>query len=179
MSLDVQRIKVIAFDVFGTLVRLKDEVPHEEIKAYADHIRKPEWSPLTLPESWKQLKAFDDSSIVLKMLRRHFMVVTLSNGPLGLQAALLKNNDIDVDAIVPLEIARVFKPNEGAYRAAADILGIPPENWLMVTANEKFGDLEASKAVGMQSQLIRGDEVVDLYDLIRELVRWVTYFSSS
>ena len=171
MSLDVSRIKVIAFDVFGTLVRLKDEVPHEEIKAYADHIRKPEWSPLVLPDSWKNLKAFDDSAIVLKMLRRHFMVVTLSNGPLGLQAALLKNNDVDVDAIVPLEIAQVFKPNPRAYWAASEILDITPENWLMVTANEKFGDLEASKSVGMQSQLIRGDEVVDLYDLIRELVR--------
>ena len=103
---------------FGTLVRLKDEVPREEIKAYADHISKPEWSPLVLPDSWKNLKAFDDSAIVLKMLRRHFMVVTLSNGPLGLQAALLKNNDVDVDAIVPLEIAQVFKPNPRAYWAS-------------------------------------------------------------
>lgn len=171
MSLDVSKIKVIAFDVFGTLVRLKDEVPHEEIKAYANHIRKQEWSPLTLPDSWKTLKAFDDSAIVLKMLRHHFTVVTLSNGPLGLQTALLKNNGIQVDAIIPLEIARVFKPNPRAYQAAAEILGVPAENWLMVTANEKFGDLEASKSIGMQSQLIRDDQLVDLYDFIRELVR--------
>lgn len=168
--LDISKIKVIAFDVFGTLVKF-DGVPRKEVKAYADHIRKPEWSPFSLPDSWKNLKAFDDCAIVLKMLRHHFTVVTLSNGPLGLQTALLKNNGIDVDAIVPLEIARVFKPNPRAYQAAAEILGVHAENWLMVTANEKFGDLEASKSIGMQSQLIRGDEVVDLYDLIRELVR--------
>ena len=165
MSLDVSRIKVIAFDVFGTLVKF-DGVPHEEIKAYADHIRKPEWSPLVLPDSWKNLKAFDDSQYTVDLLRLHqFMVVTLSNGPLGIQAHLLRNNAIPVDAIIPLEIARVFKPNPRAYQAASEILGIPPENWLMVTANEKFGDLEASKLIGMQSQLIRGDELPQAYNL--------------
>lgn len=28
----------------------------------------------------------------------------------------------------------------------------------MVTANEKFGDLEAARALGMQAVLIRGDD---------------------
>lgn len=168
MSLDISRIKVIAFDVFGTLVKL-DGVPEEERKAYWNHIHKPEWSPLELPDSWGKLVAFSEVADAIDRLREDFMVVTLSNGPLGLQARILKNNDISVDAIVPLEIARVFKPNQSAYLAASEILGIPPENFLMVTANEKFGDLEASKSIGMQSQLIRGREVLSLKHLAEKL----------
>ena len=159
MSLDVSRIRVVAFDVFGTLVNL-DGVPKEEVKAYADHIRQPEWSPLVLPDSWKRLYAFSDSSPGINRIAQRHMVVTLSNGPLGLQATLLYLNDINVHAIIPLELAKVFKPNPLAYLAASEMLDIPPENWLMVTANEKFGDLEASKSVGMQSVLIR-DETID------------------
>lgn len=169
MALDIKRIKVVAFDVFGTLVRIKDRVPHDELKAYADHIRKPDWSPLVLPKSWEDLTAFEDVRTALSLLSYRFMVVTLSNGPLGLQANLLKNNRIAVHAIVPLELAQVFKPNPRSYLAAAEMIGIPAEHWLMVSANKTFGDIEASRSVGMQSQLVRCEEMVDLDELVCEL----------
>jgi len=162
---DVKRIKVIAFDVFGTLVKF-DGVPQHERDAYAHAIQQPTWSPLTLPDSWKKLPAFDDCVRAIKLLRQNFMVVTLSNGPIGLQAHLLRHNRISVDAIVPLELAQVFKPNHAAYVAAETILGVPAENFLMVSANEKFGDIEASVAMGMQSQLIRHEEVPTLMNLV-------------
>ncbi len=36
-------IKALAFDVFGTVFDL-NFVPREEIRAYVDHIKQPEWS---------------------------------------------------------------------------------------------------------------------------------------
>lgn len=148
-------VKVIAFDTFGTVFDLGG-VPPSEVRAYARHIRQPVWSPLALPAHWEWLPAHPDAAEGISRLRERFLVVTCSNGPLGLLAKLSKFNDIHWDAIIPLEMNRVFKPNPVAYLTVCDVLGVEPSTVLMVTANEKFGDLEASRAVGMKSILIRG-----------------------
>ena len=147
-------IKVIAFDVFGTVFDLSG-VERSEIKDYADHIRKPEWSPLNLPESWKTLPAHPDAAEGISKLRERFMVVTCSNGPVSLLTELSKHNQISWDMIIPIELNKVYKPNHKAYLTICEVMGVHPDEVLMVTANEYFGDLEASKEVGMSSILIR------------------------
>lgn len=161
-------IKVIAFDVFGTVFDLSN-VPREEIKAYIDHIKQPEWSPLTLPSSWERLPAHPDAAEGIEMLRSKFTVVTCSNGPLGLLTKLSKFNKISWDAIIPLELSKAFKPKPDAYMTVCDVLGVTPEEVMMVTANEKFGDLEASKALGMRPMLIRNDEIKTIVELAKRI----------
>lgn len=162
-------IKVIAFDTFGTVFDLSG-VPHEEIRAYAQHIRQDEWSPLKLPDSWLSLPAHPDSAEGIAMLRKDFFVVTCSNGPLGLLAKLSKNNGISWDAIIPLELNKVFKPNPKAYLTVCEVLDVSPDEVLMVTANEHFGDLEASRALGMSAVLIRGaSPYKDIIDLVNNI----------
>lgn len=147
-------IKVIAFDVFGTVFDLSG-VPRSEIKAYADHIRKPEWSPLHLPASWEKLPAHDDARRGIERLRARYTVCTMSNGPLKMLANLSKHNEIVWDAIVPIEMKRVYKPNPAAYETICELFGVGPEEVMIVTANEKFGDLEAAEKLGMMRSLIR------------------------
>lgn len=148
-------IKLIAFDVFGTVFDLSG-VPRQEIRDYAAHIRQPEWSPLVLPKSWEVLPAYPDSPSGIALLRSlGFMVVTMSNGPLGLLAKLSKHNRVSWDAITPLEMRRVYKPNPTAYMMLCDVYDVKPAEVLMVTANEKFGDLEAAEALGMNTAWIR------------------------
>lgn len=147
-------MNVIAFDVFNTVVDLAS-VDRDEVRAYADHIKQPEWSPLRLPESWENLPAFADSAEGIARLRKKFMVVTCSNGPLGMMARLLKNAGLQFDAIIPLELNRVFKPNDQAYLTVCEVLGVPGPRVRMVTANKKFGDLEAADRLGMFATLIR------------------------
>lgn len=48
-------IECIAFDLFGTVFDLS-AMPKQEIKDYIAHVRKPEWSPLTLPGTWRDMK---------------------------------------------------------------------------------------------------------------------------
>ncbi len=162
--------KVIAFDTFGTVFDLST-VPHQEIKNYADHIHQSEWTPLRLPDSWEHLKAHPDAAEGIARLREKFIVVTCSNGPLGLLAKLSKNNGISWDAIVPLELNKVFKTNPKAYMTVCEVLNVEPKDVLMVTANETFGDLEASRALGMEAILIRGKEgpktIIELADLLK------------
>ena len=164
-------MKVIAFDVFGTVFDLKP-VDREEVRAYAHHIRQEQWSPLKLPKSWESLNAHPDSKDGIAMLRKDYIVVTCSNGPLGLLTKLSKHNSISWDAIIPLELNKVFKPNPQAYMTVCEVLDIKPEEMIMVTANEKFGDLEASRKLGMEAILIRGETgpktIVELAETLKQ-----------
>lgn len=152
-------IEIIAFDIFGTVVDMSD-VPREELIAYGQHIRQPEYSPLRLPDSWANIPAHPDSAEGLYRLRKKYITVTLSNGPLGLLTRLSKNNHLEWDAVFPVEMAKSFKPNPEPYRLLADAFYVDPSKVMMVTANKTFGDLEASAAIGMTPQLIRGESSV-------------------
>lgn len=166
-------IKLIAFDIFGTIFDLS-KTPKNEIREYGEHIRKPEWSPLKLPKSWENLDAHGDCYCGLSELRSMgYIVVTLSNGPLGLQTKLSKNNGIVWDAITPLEINKVFKPNPRAYESLCEIYDFQPNEIMMVTANKTFGDLEASAKLGMRPCLIRDKdgECIDVVDLYEKLYK--------
>lgn len=162
-------MKVIAFDVFGTVVDLS-EADRQEVRDYANHIRREQWSPLTLPYSWQWFPAHADSVEGIKRLRRKFFVVTCTNGPLGLIAKLSKFNGIEWDAIIPLELNRVFKPQPKAYLTVCEVLGVEPYDVMMVTANKAFGDIEASRTLGMTPRLIRGESPLKtIIDLAKSL----------
>jgi 2-haloalkanoic acid dehalogenase type II len=158
-------MKVIAFDVFNTVFDLSSR-PREEVIAYGNHIRKNEWSPLVLPQAWETLPAHSDAAEGIARLRTRFFVATLSNGPLGLLAKVSKHNGISWDAIVPLELGKVFKPNLLAYSTFCGILNVEPKDVMMVTANRTFGDLEAADKLGMDSCLIRDPKHSEIHDII-------------
>lgn len=141
-------MKALLFDVLGTVVDLSDATK-DELKAYARHLRQDMWSPLQLPSRWESFPAHPDSKEGLERLRKKFTVVTCSNPSLGFLMRLSKHNQLNWDAIVPLELGKVFKPNSRAYRHVAETIGIEPADCMMVTANLTFGDLEGSAVVGM------------------------------
>lgn len=165
----MDKIKVIAFDVFGTVFDLSG-VNKQEIRDYANHISQPEWSPLKLPESWEHLPVHPDSVEGINRLRKKYIVVTCSNGPLGMLTKLSKNNGVQWDAIIPLELNKVFKTNPRAYMTVCEVLDVKPENVAVCTANEFFGDLEASASLGMIPILIRKEggikDIIDLATLL-------------
>ena len=152
----MNNIKVVAFDVFGTVFDLSG-VNHEEIRDYAHHIRQPSWSPLVLPESWKTLPAHPDSKYGIEKISLYYSVVTMSNGPLDLLVALSKHNSIKWDAIIPIQMNKVYKPKKEAYLTICELMKVQPNEVMMVTANKTFGDIEAAQSLGMTPMLIRGD----------------------
>lgn len=160
MSVDSERVRVVAFDLFGTVFDMAG-VPREEVRAYIDHIEKEVWSPLVLPESWERLTPYPDAAEGLARLCQGAAVVTCSNAPLAFTSRLLKNaGNLPFDAIIPLQANQVFKPDPLAYLTVCQVLGCEPGEVLMVTANPTlgrydYGDVEAARKVGMQSVLIR------------------------
>src|SRR5688572_30568770 len=113
-------MNVIAFDLFGTVFDLS-VVDKDEIRAYANHIKQAEWSPLQLPSSWEYLPVFPDSAEGISRLRTKYTVVTCSNAPLGLSAKLCKRAGVQFDAIIPLELNRVYKTNPKAYLTICEV----------------------------------------------------------
>lgn len=163
-------LKVIAFDLFGTVFNLSN-TPRQEIKDYAHHLRQSIWSPLFLPDSWLMLPTFPDSRVGIERLRKHYTVVTCSNAPTWFTIRLLKNAGIEVDGICPLEMDKVYKPKLEAYKVITKITNCLPSEVMMVTANKDFGDLEGSALCGMQAQLIRYEghpkTIIELADKLK------------
>lgn len=167
-------LKVIAFDVFGTVFDLSS-VDRDEIRDYAAHLRAfretGEWKPLVLPKSWETLPAHADSEPGIAELRDRYLVVTMSNGPLGLLAKLSHHNGISWDAIIPLEMKQTYKPNPAAYLTICEVLGVEPHEVAMITANPTFGDVEASQSLGMTPIVIRGESkiqtIIDLAEALK------------
>jgi len=148
--------EAIFCDVFGTVADMSG-VPSEELRAYGEHIRKPEWSPLVLPESWKLLPVFPDVAEGVRRLNAlGIIVATCANGPKPLLEEIILRNDIRRMEVVPLEKMQVFKPSPQAYLWACACVGVDPSKAMMVTANVPgLGDLEVAAKLGMIPQAIR------------------------
>jgi HAD superfamily hydrolase (TIGR01493 family) len=168
--------KVIAFDLFGTVLDLST-VERQEVRDYIAQVRRPEWAPLSLPQSWEAMPAFSDSKEGIERLRQHYIVVTCSNAPQALQAKMLQHNGICVDRIIPLEMVRAYKPDLKTYQLICDVLSVEPSEVLMVTGNEGSPDLDYPKRLGMNTMRIRGTDgpqtIVELAEqLDRERQQW-------
>lgn len=159
-------IKVIAFDIFGTVVDL-DNVPRNELKEYARILKAPKWEPFRPPITWKTLKAFEDSKEAIKLLRQKYKVVTLSNCPIDYQIDICKHNKLEFDALIPLEAFQMYKPKTEAYKTLFKLFpDVAPSEFMMVTANKTFGDLEGASNLGMSPVWIRhSSKVKDILHL--------------
>lgn len=167
----MKKVKVIAFDCFNTvfdMASLKESNP-ELIAQYVEATKGKkgeDFKPHEFPPPWYDLKAHPDSKIGLYLLRYYGMkVCALSNGPTDLIVELSRKNDLQWDFIVPLELVKAYKCCPEAYMAVPQLMRVEPSEVLMVTANEKFGDLEAAKNLGMHSVLIRDSLIPTIHDL--------------
>jgi len=165
------KIKVVAFDLFGTVINMEG-VPKNELRHYGDTLNAESWEYFHYEPAWNHLPAFDDAGEGLAALwcdglRR----VTLSNAPIALQMGMNRTNQLDWDALIPLEAIRVYKPKAAAYEYARYLCGCEPYEFLMVSANASFGDIEAARKLGMHAKLIRGDSDVKTIDGLVEYIR--------
>ena len=101
---------------------------------------------------WHRLKPWPDVSPGLERLRRRYIVATLSNGNVALLTNMAKHAGLQWDCILSSELARHYKPDPEVYLTAAELLGLRPEQVMMVAAHEH--DLNGAKAVGMKTAYV-------------------------
>ena len=106
---------------------------------------------------WHRLKPWPDSVAGLGMMKQRFTIAPLSNGNISLLTAMAKNAGLPWDLILSAELSRHYKPDRESYLCAVELLGLKPEDVMMVAAHR--GDLEAARRCGMQTGFVhRPDE---------------------
>jgi 2-haloacid dehalogenase len=105
-----------------------------------------------LNRAWHRLKPWPDAVEGLRRLKRRFILATLSNGNVALLVNMARHAGLPWDAILGAEVARAYKPLPEAYLCTADLLGLRPQQCMMVAAHN--GDLEAAGALGFRTAFV-------------------------
>ena len=101
---------------------------------------------------WHRLKPWPDSVVGLKRLKRKFIIAPLSNGNVSLLTDMARHAGLPWDLILSAELSRHYKPDRETYLTAVDLLGLKPEEVMMVAAH--VGDLNAARSFGLRTGFI-------------------------
>lgn len=101
---------------------------------------------------WHRLQPWDDMLPGLLQLKPHFILATLSNGNIEMMVNMARNANLPWDMILGAEVARTYKPEPQAYLVSMDMLGLEPDQCLMVAAHNE--DLRQAAALGMKTAFI-------------------------
>ena len=108
---------------------------------------KEEWNLV-----WHRLKPWADSLAGIARLRQRFLLASLSNGNVALLANMAKNAGFAWDCVLSAELFKVYKPDRAVYEGAAALLGLRPDEVMMVAAHG--GDLAAARSAGMRTAFV-------------------------
>ena len=201
-SASTQGVRVLAFDVFGTVVDWRTSIIGEleqfgnqqglqrDWAAFADGwragyvpamnlVRRGElpWTRLDdlhrrildellrdadiqandddvdrLNRAWHRLTPWPDAVAGLYRLKERFTITTLSNGNVSLLTEMAKHAGLPWDCVLSAEIFGHYKPDPEAYLGCADILGVAPEETMLVAAHPS--DLRAARDAGLRTAYV-------------------------
>ena len=106
----------------------------------------------TLNRAWHRLRPWPDSVAGLARLKKNYVLATLSNGNVALLVNMARNAGLPWDAILGAEVARHYKPQPQCYLTTAALLGLAPQQCMMVAAHN--GDLVAASALGFRTAFV-------------------------
>lgn len=102
--------------------------------------------------AWHRLSPWPDTVGGLNRLKTKFIIATLSNGNVSLLTEMAKNAGLPWDAVLSAELAGHYKPDPEAYLKAADLLGLQPEQVMLVAAHPS--DLRAAARAGLRTAYV-------------------------
>ena len=105
-----------------------------------------------LNRAWHRLDPWPDSVEGLSRLKKRWLIAPLSNGNILLLTNMAKRAGLPWDCILGAEVARAYKPQPDSYLKTAEVLGLTPQECLMVAAHNE--DLRAARRVGMRTAFI-------------------------
>ena len=101
---------------------------------------------------WHRLDPWTDSVEGLRRLKSRYIISTLSNGNVALLTNMAKRAGLPWDAILGAETALAYKPMPECYLRNAALLGLAPEQCMLVAAHNN--DLAAARAVGYRTAFV-------------------------
>jgi 2-haloacid dehalogenase len=146
-SMDRVRRGERAWAVLDTLHRESLDVLLDEFGQDADEATRAE-----LVLAWHRLDPWPDSVAGLAELRERFVVASLSNGNVSLLVDMAKRAGLPWDAVLSAELFGHYKPDAEVYDGAARLLGLAPQQVLMVAAH--VDDLAAARRRGLPTAYV-------------------------
>jgi 2-haloacid dehalogenase len=105
-----------------------------------------------LNRAWHRLDPWPDAVAGLTRLKERFVITTLSNGNVSLLTNMAKRAGLPWDCVVSAELFRHYKPDREAYLGCADLLGVAPQELMLVAAHP--GDLRAARDAGLRTGFV-------------------------
>jgi 2-haloacid dehalogenase len=105
-----------------------------------------------LVAAWHKLDPWPDVRTGLEALRRERVVAALSNGHVALLVDLARHGDLRFDCLLSAEMARVYKPAPEVYLTGARLLGLPPDEVMLVAAHPF--DLKGARRAGLRTAFV-------------------------
>lgn len=105
-----------------------------------------------LVAAWHRLEPWPDVREGLEALRGQRVTAALSNGHLALLVDLARHGDLRFDCLVSAEMAHAYKPAPEVYLTAARLLGVQPDELMLVAAHP--GDLAGARGAGLRTALV-------------------------
>jgi len=137
-----------------------DEIHRERLNLLLDEYGFPSLDKARIEafnNSWHRLDGWPDSTSGLSRLKSKFTISSLSNGNMSLLINLSKFAGLPWDAVLSVELTGKYKPHPQTYRKAVTLLGLEPEQVMLVAAHNS--DLRGAINAGLRSALVaRPDE---------------------
>jgi 2-haloacid dehalogenase len=105
-----------------------------------------------LVAAWHKLDPWPDVRDGLEALRRKRVVTALSNGHVPLLIDLARHGDLRFDCLLSAEMARAYKPAPNVYSTGVRLLGMQPDEIVMVAAHPF--DLKGARGAGLRTAFI-------------------------
>jgi 2-haloacid dehalogenase len=105
-----------------------------------------------LTKGWHRLNPWPDSVAGLTRLKSKFVIAPLSNGNVALLTNMAKFAGLPWDLVMSAELFEHYKPDPETYLGAAKLLGLKPEQVMMVAAHN--GDLAAAQKNGLKTAYV-------------------------
>jgi 2-haloacid dehalogenase len=105
-----------------------------------------------LVAAWHRLEPWPDVRDGLAALRGERVTAVLSNGHLALLVDLVRHGDLRFDCLLSAELARAYKPARALYETAARLLGLPPDEVMLVAAHP--ADLAGARRAGLRTAFV-------------------------
>jgi 2-haloacid dehalogenase len=105
-----------------------------------------------LTMGWHRLHAWPDSVSGLTRLKAKYIIGPLSNGNVALLTNMAKFAGLPWDLVLSAELFEHYKPDPETYLGAVRLLGLPPEQVMMVAAHNN--DLKAAQKLGLKTAFV-------------------------
>jgi len=102
--------------------------------------------------AWRRLTPWPDSVEGLNRLKGRYLLATCSNGDVSMMTDLARHSGLCWDAFLGAEPARNYKPAPEVYDRAAELLGLAPQECMMVAAHPY--DLKSAAARGFRTAYV-------------------------